>query len=451
MAIDLSDLMDLEVEVENEDKVNENQVNSDTTKEDVNAEIEAITKELEDKKNKEVDITENLPAGIDKEEFKKTHNALEKKAQNTELDPKVRQKVNQIKSSMDLTKASNISLYGSGSQEKISNYSRSVLEKTKSQDSGEVGSLLTDLMVTVKNTDIERQGEKSFFDRLFGGAKNKVESIIAKQQSIETQIDIISSKLLQSRDLLLKDVDMLDKLYEENLHYYDNIVTYIIAGKEIIDENNNEIIPNMLAEVEKLEDDAEKSKAIQQVRDYQSNINRFEKRIHDLEISRVVAVQMMPQLKLIQNNDQMLADKVQDAVVNTIPLWRTQFVMAISMERQKNVAELSRQVSEATDELIVRNAEILHDNSIEIKKEAERDIVSLESLEKSQQLLISTIEETLQIEEDARKARRESEVRMREMEHELREAAVRAIAKRDEMDNISLDRAKDRNLSLISG
>lgn len=451
MAIDLSDLMDLEVEVENEDKVNENQVNSETTKEDVNAEIEAITKELEDKKNKEVDITENLPAGIDKEEFKKTHNALEKKAQNTELDPKVRQKVNQIKSSMDLTKASNISLYGSGSQEKISNYSRSVLEKTKSQDSGEVGSLLTDLMITVKNTDIERQGEKSFFDRLFGGAKNKVESIIAKQQSIETQIDIISSKLLQSRDLLLKDVDMLDKLYEENLHYYDNIVTYIIAGKEIIEENNNEIIPNMLAEVEKLEDDAEKSKAIQQVRDYQSNINRFEKRIHDLEISRVVAVQMMPQLKLIQNNDQMLADKVQDAVVNTIPLWRTQFVMAISMERQKNVAELSRQVSEATDELIVRNAEILHDNSIEIKKEAERDIVSLESLEKSQQLLISTIEETLQIEEDARKARRESEVRMREMEHELREAAVRAIAKRDEMDNISLDRAKDRNLSLISG
>mgnify|MGYP001942187762 CR=1 FL=1 len=244
---------------------------------------------------------------------------------------------------------------------------------------------------------------------------------------------------------------MLDKLYEENLHYYDNIVTYIIAGKEIIEENNNEIIPNMLAEVEKLEDDAEKSKAIQQVRDYQSNINRFEKRIHDLEISRVVAVQMMPQLKLIQNNDQMLADKVQDAVVNTIPLWRTQFVMAISMERQKNVSELSRQVSEATDELIVRNAEILHDNSIEIKKEAERDIVSLESLEKSQQLLISTIEETLQIEEDARKARRESEVRMREMEHELREAAVRAIAKRDEMDNISLDRAKDRNLSLISG
>ncbi len=451
MAIDLSDLMDLEVEVENEDKVNENQVNSETTKEDVNAEIEAINKELEDKKNKEVDITENLPAGIDKEEFKKTHNALEKKAQNTELDPKVRQKVNQIKSSMDLTKASNISLYGSGSQEKISNYSRSVLEKTKSQDSGEVGSLLTDLMITVKNTDIERQGEKSFFDRLFGGAKNKVESIIAKQQSIETQIDIISSKLLQSRDLLLKDVDMLDKLYEENLHYYDNIVTYIIAGKEIIEENNNEIIPNMLAEVEKLEDDAEKSKAIQQVRDYQSNINRFEKRIHDLEISRVVAVQMMPQLKLIQNNDQMLADKVQDAVVNTIPLWRTQFVMAISMERQKNVAELSRQVSEATDELIVRNAEILHDNSIEIKKEAERDIVSLESLEKSQQLLISTIEETLQIEEDARKARRESEVRMREMEHELREAAVRAIAKRDEMDNISLDRAKDRNLSLISG
>lgn len=451
MAIDLSDLMDLEVEVENEDKVNENQVNSEITKEDVNAEIEAITKELEDKKNKEVDITENLPAGIDKEEFKKTHNALEKKAQNTELDPKVRQKVNQIKSSMDLTKASNISLYGSGSQEKISNYSRSVLEKTKSQDSGEVGSLLTDLMVTVKNTDIERQGEKSFFGRLFGGAQNKVESIIAKQQSIETQIDIISSKLLQSRDLLLKDVDMLDKLYEENLHYYDNIVTYIIAGKEIIDENNNEIIPNMLAEVEKLEDDAEKSKAIQQVRDYQSNINRFEKRIHDLEISRVVAVQMMPQLKLIQNNDQMLADKVQDAVVNTIPLWRTQFVMAISMERQKNVAELSRQVSEATDELIVRNAEILHDNSIEIKKEAERDIVSLESLEKSQQLLISTIEETLQIEEDARKARRESEVRMREMEHELREAAVRAIAKRDEMDNISLDRAKDRDLSLISG
>lgn len=446
MSIKLSDLVELETE-----PMEETSGEAGSEKIDVETNLATIHRELTENETSPRDFVEDLPQGIDKEIFQKYRDAIEKKQADKPLDPATRTKVDRIKRSMDLTKAANISLYGSGSQEKISNYSKGILEKTKSKDTGEVGSLLTDLMVTVKNTDLKPEGEKSFLEKLFGGTKNRVEALIAKQESVETQIDIISSKLMESKDLLIKDVELLDRLYEENLSYYDNIVAYIIAGKEMIDENNRTVIPNMLAEAEKIEDEAEKSKAVQRIRGYQSNLSRFEKRIHDLEISRVVSVQMMPQLKLIQNNDEMLADKIQDAVMNTIPLWRTQFVMALTLARQQNVAELSRQVSEASDALIVKNAEILHDNSISIKKESERDIVSMESLEKSQELLISTIEETLQIEEEAKKARMESEVRMQMMEQQLREAAIKAIAKKNEINKIGSTRASGSDLDIIEG
>ena len=448
MPFDLDELMGTQIEKDDEDdkEVEEKKDNAEL-------EIEQITKELERKKSEAYDISDNLPTTtkIDKEEFKRFQKALTKKEEQTELDPKTRVKVDQIKKSMDLTKASNISIFGSGSQDKISNYSRSVLEKTRAKDSGEIGTLLTDLMVTVKNTDIKPESEKNFLEKIFGKATNKVETIAAKQQDIETQIDIITSKLQESRIYLLKDVEMMDRLYEENLEYYDNLHTYIIAGKEIIKENNEVIIPQMLMEANDIEDSGEKSRAVQQIRDYQQNVNRFEKRVHDLEISRVISVQMMPQLKLIQGNDLQLADKVQDAIMNVIPLWRTQFVMALALQRQGEIASLSSQVSKTSDELITRNAQMLHDNTINVKKEAERSIVSLESLEKSQELLISTIEETLEIEEDARQKRAESEGRMKEMELQLQDALVANMKKRDEIIQKRFNTTSQSDLDMISG
>lgn len=442
MAINLDDIMDIEKDVEDQ----ENEITNDT-----NTGIEQIKQNLEEMKTAEVDLTEKLSDNVDKEEFKKIQNSLAKKEVEVQLDPQTRLQVDKIKKAMDLTKATNISMFGSKSQENISNYSRSILEKTKAKDSGEVGQKLTELMVTVKGTDIKMESEKGFFDKIFGKAKNQVEIITAKQESIETQLDIISSQLMEARFGLLKDVDMLDKLYEENLQYYDNLNMYIIAGKEMIKEETEQRIPNMLIQVEQMENQDEKSRAVQAIRDYQSNVNRFEKRIHDLEISKVISIQMMPQLKMIQDNDLQLADKVQDAVNNTIPLWRTQFVMALTLQRQAEVAKLSKSISDATDEFIVRNSQMLYDNTIEVKKEAERSIVSIEALEKSQELLIKTIEETIQIEEDAKQQRKEAEVRMVGMQQELAHALTQSIQKRDQNNKLTHSTQTKTNLDLISG
>lgn len=446
------EIMKIDIQKDEED-VKKESLNNEKN-ENPNLEIEKIREELESKRNQEYDLSTNLPSNtkIDVEQFKEYHKGMNDFEAENSLPAERREIVNNIKQSMDLTKAVNISLYGSKSQEKISDYSKSILDKTKAKDSGEVGVILTELMVNVKSTDIKPESEKGFLEKIFSKPKNQIEILKAKQDTVEAQLEIISAKLVEARYSLLKDIEVLDKLYDENIKYYNNLNNYIIAGKEILYENNNIIIPQMLEEANKISEDGEKSKAVQQIRDYQANVNRFEKRIHDLEVSKVISMQMMPQLKLIQENDSLLADKIQGAVNNTIPLWRTQFVIALSLDNQTKNAKLSNQISEASDDLIRRNSERLKQSTVEIKKEAEKSIVSMDALQEAQSNFIDTINETLAIEEAARKSRKDAEGKMRDMELELREALLKNVRKRDQMNNLSLSKLEENDdMKMITG
>lgn len=439
MAIDLDDLMEFDTE-------DENQSPSNNTQEDINY----IEKQLEESKNRNIDLTESISNEmlIDKNEFRKFQKAIEKKEMNTEISPQIREKVDKIKSSMDLRKSTNIVAFGSKSQERISNYSKSVLNKTKGKDSGEVGKLLTDLMLQVKDT--KKPEQKNIVQKLIYKAQRKTDLVKADQQSVQNQIATIENKLKESRQHLMNDINLMDELYQENLQYYEDLNAFIIAGKEIIKENNEQIIPNMLKEVDNIENEGEKSKAVQQIKDYQSNVNRFEKRVHDLEVSKVISIQMMPQLKLIQDNDMQLADKIQDAIVNVVPLWQNQFVIAMGLKGQKDAVDLSKMVSKTSNDLIKMNADMLHDNTLNVKREAERSIVDMETLEYAQNKLISTIEESLQIEAEAKKEREKSQERMAKMENELRIALLNSINKSDEAINTNTQKSiSSRNNNFI--
>lgn len=424
-------------DLENTDKVKEDLESTDIIEGSESSEdtIKKIREEIEKSKIRDYDLSKNLSDNplIDRKEFNKLQKKVKEKEKYLQLDEKTRNKVDNIKNKMDLTKAVNISIYGSNSQKKISDYSKTILKETKSRDNGEVGKILTELMVNVKNSEISGNKEKNPLKRLFKKPADKIETLMARQESIEKQINIVEDKLDESHNSLMKDIMVIDKLYQENLEYFENLNTYIIAGKEIIKENNEITIPKMLEEINNIEDEGEKSKAVQQVRDYQSNLNRFEKRVFDLETTRVVSIQMMPQLKMIQDNDSQLADKIQDALTNVVPLWRSQFVIAASLGRQKDVLDITKKVSDTTNELIRKNSDMLHQNTVETKKEVERSTVDIETLEYAHQTILSTLEETAQIEEDARRIRKESEARMQAMEEELRQSLI----KRAEMNSKS--------------
>lgn len=404
-------------------------------------------------KSENLNNDEGIIVGEEKTEKKvaELKNEIEVREEQKSLDPEFRNKINTIKEKTDLTNAGNIALFGSGAQEKISNYSKSVLEKTSAKDAGEIGETLSSLMATVKSTDVKPESEKGFLEKLFGRTKNKAEIMIAKQQDVETQLQIITSKLHESRYELLKDIEMVRRLYDENISYYDNLNAYIIAGKEIIEESNNNIIPAMFNEAELLEDEGQKSKAIQQIRDYQSNVNRFDKRIHDLQTSKTISMMMMPQLKIIEGNDLQLADKVQDAIVNVIPAWRMQILLSLGLDEQKRIAGLSKNITDTMGEMLTDNATKIYENSVEIKREVERDSVDIDKLEEANNTIIKTIEETLTIEEEAKKARKDSEERMEKMEVQLRESLLAAQKRKN--DNLEINnRNSGRNaLDVLKG
>lgn len=432
MTINLNDLMDgYEIEpkkekVQKEENKKEEKATEKTTS-NADKEIEQLKKELALMKKEKYNFDELTNANIDRDEFFKVQNAIEKKeSQNVILDKEVRRKVDLIKNKMDVRQSANIAIFGSSAQKQISDYSKTILEKTKTKDSGEIGDALSNLLVTIKSVDTRTDDEKGFFSRLFNKGKKQADLMIAQQKSVESQLEGITSNLQESRYELLKDIEMLGRLYKENLIYYDNLNAYVLAGKEIVDENNNVIMPQLLEDAAKLTDEGEKSKAVQQIRGYQSNINRLSKRVHDLQTSRTISIMMMPQLKIIENNNLQLADKIQDAVVNVIPAWRTQVLISLSLDEQKKVANISKSVSDAMGEMLVSNSKKIYDNSVLIKEEVERDSVDIDKLEEANNFIIKTIEETLTIEEEAKKARIDSEQRMEKMEEQLRESLLRA-------------------------
>ncbi|MDU1829272.1 toxic anion resistance protein [Anaerococcus sp.] len=349
---------------------------------------------------------------LDKKEIAKlTEKRVEK------ISPEDRSKIDEIKNQIDLRNSQMSSVYGTNAQKSIAQFSETILSEVRSKDAGEVGELMSDLLVKVNDVDIQTMGEKSLIDRIFGGSKNQIEKYMTRFQNMEVQIDKISAKLETARMEILKDIGVFDKLYEENIDYFKELERYIIAGEESIEEMRNETLPALYKEAEA----SDEPMAMQVVRDFEENVNRFEKRIFDLKTSKAVALQTAPQIKLIQNNDQLLVDKITDSINNTIPLWKSQVIIALGLNRQQEIVDMQKQVSDTTNELLKRNSENLKNSTAEIQKEAQRSTIDVDTLKEVNQNLIDTIHESMQIQEDATNQRKLAEKELMDIQNNLRD------------------------------
>ena len=346
------------------------------------------------------------------------------RAQVEELSPEQRVRVEEVKNSIDLIDSQAVLQYGVGAQRNISSFSDNILTQVRSKDSGYVGELMSDLVLKVKEVDVDGLDE-GFLDKLpfLKNASRAVKKFMQRYEKLEVQIDRIEQQLDQARMQMLKDITMFDGLYEKNLEYFRELQIYIAAGEEKLKELQEITLPQLHAEATAKGD----AMSAQVVRDFEDTVNRFEKKIHDLKLSKAVAIQTAPQIRLIQNNDKMLVDKIQTAILSTIPLWKSQIVIALGLHRQEIVLKMQRSVSDATNTLLTKNAELLRQNSTEVARESERGIVDLETLKKVNADLISTIEETIKIQQEGRAARQNAETELLSIEQKLKEALLTAI------------------------
>ena len=315
---------------------------------------------------------------------------------------------------IDLTKSTVILQYGAGTQKKMADFSESALENVKSKDLGEVGTLLSSVVTELKDFDEE---ETKGFLGLFKKGANKLEAMKAKYAKAETNVNQIVQVLEGHQVQLLKDVAVLDKMYELNLSYYKELTMYILAGKKKLQETRGTQLQELRqrAAMTGLAEDAQAAK------DLDDMCNRFEKKLYDLELTRQIAMQTAPQIRMVQSNDTIMVEKIQSTVVNTIPLWKSQMVLALGVENSMQAAEAQRQVTDITNELLKKNAEKLKLASVETAKEAERGIVDMETLTATNQALISTFDEVMKIQQEGRIKRQEAEAQMQLMENELKQ------------------------------
>ena len=303
--------------------------------------------------------------------------------------------------------------YGSGTQKKMSAFSEGTLEKVRSKDLGEVGELLNGVVVELKGFDEEEEkGNKGFFKKKI----SKAQTLKLRYSKIEGNIDEICEKLEGHQVQLLKDVAILDKMYDLNLTYFKELSMYILAGKKKLEEVRSTQLAELMskAQISGLPEDAQAAK------DLDSMCNRFEKKLHDLELTRMISIQTAPQIRLVQNNDTQMVEKIQSTIVNTIPLWKSQMLLALGVEHSSQAAAAQRQVTDMTNELLKKNAETLKMSTIETAKESERGIADLETLKATNESLISTLDEVMNIQREGREKRREAEAELRNMENELK-------------------------------
>lgn len=343
------------------------------------------------------------------------------RAQVEELSPEQKARVEEVKNSIDLMDSQAALQYGVGAQRNISSFSDNILTQVRSKDSGYVGELMSDLVLKVKEVDVDGLDE-GFLDKLpfLKNASRAVKKFMQRYEKLEAQIDRIEQQLDQARMQMLKDITMFDGLYEKNLEYFRELQIYIAAGEEKLQELQETTLPQLRAEAAAKGD----AMSAQVVWDFEDTVNRFEKKIHDLKLSKTVAIQTAPQIRLIQNNDKMLVDKIQTAILSTIPLWKSQIVIALGLHRQESVLKMQRSVSDATNTLLTKNAELLRQNSTEVAKESERGIVDLETLKKVNADLISTIEETIKIQQEGRIARQNAEAELAGIEEQLKQTLL---------------------------
>lgn len=325
-----------------------------------------------------------------------------------------RKAVQDFVTKIDLLNSKGILEYGAGTQKKMADFSEKTLENVRGKDLGEIGELLGSVVQEVKEFDAD-EDDKGFFSFLKKPAK-KIEALKIKYDKAETNIAKITSALESHQITLLKDVAILDKMYEMNLDYYKELTMYILAGKQKLDDVRNGEL-NDLYEKAKTTGLAEDAQA---ARDLDETCNRFEKKIHDLDLTRTISMQTAPQIRLIQSNNSQMAEKIQSTIVNTLPLWKNQMVIALGLEHSLQAAEAQRKVTDATNELLKKNAEKLKTASVETAKATERGIVDIETLKVTNASLISTLDEVMKIQQDGRAKRAAAETELRHMEKELK-------------------------------
>jgi uncharacterized protein YaaN involved in tellurite resistance len=335
------------------------------------------------------------------------------------IPPENREKAFQLAQQIDPKNHQAIITYGTQAQSKLMTFSNSMIEHVKKEDIGEVGEILSDLMKKFNevNPDELKPEKRSMFSRMFGKIQHSLQEVLSKYQKTGAQIDRISVKLERSKNTLMSDVVFLEKLYEHNKEYFHALNVYIAAGELKLDELNQSTIPKLKQKAEQTQDQM----AFQEVNDMMQFADRLDKRIYDLKLSREITVQSAPQIRLIQNTNQALIEKIQSSIMTAIPLWKNQVAIALTLIRQRNAVEAQKQVSKTTNELLLKNAEMLKTNTIETAKENERGIVDIETLKKTQENLIQTLEETIRIQQEGRVKRRQAEHELSQMEDELKQ------------------------------
>ena len=334
----------------------------------------------------------------------------------SKLSPAEQAAVKEFAEKIDILNTEQVMNYGSAAQKNITEFSDAALSTVRTKDLGQVGDMLSDLVIELKGLNFEPE-EKKGLRGLFKKSTQSIASLKAQYDKAEVNVDKIVESLEKHEITLMKDISMMDKMYERNQEYLKELTMYILAGKIKIEHLRNVELPEMQAKAREsgLPEDA------QAANDFANMIGRFEKKIHDLELTRTISIQMSPQIRMIQNNDTLMAEKIRSSIVNTIPLWKSQMVMALSLHHSEQAMKAQREVTDVTNELLTKNAQALHQGSVSVAREAERGIVDLETLKKTNQELIATLDEVRQIQDDGRARRAQAEEELGRIEGELKQ------------------------------
>lgn len=359
----------------------------------------AVAQAVEEKKEVEIELKELKNEALEFERLSETEQAA----------------VKEFSAQIDVKNAEQIMNYGSAAQKNISEFSSAALGNVKTKDMDEIGKEISDLVVELRGFNFNEKESKGFLG-LFKKARQSIESLKAQYEKAEVNVNKIVEELENHEIILLKDIALMDAMYEKNLQYYRELTMYIIAGKLRIKELREVELPKYQAKAKEsgLAEDA------QEANDFANLISRFEKKIHDLELTRIVSIQMSPQIRMIQANDTVMAEKIRSSIVNTIPLWKSQMVLALTMQHSYNAMNAQREVTDVTNMLLEKNAEKLRQGSVEIAKESERSIIDIETLRKANENLIATLEDVKRIQQEGRDKRASAEIELTKIEDELK-------------------------------
>ena len=332
------------------------------------------------------------------------------------LSEEEKKAIDEFVEKIDVTDATQVLQFGASSQAKISEFSDSVLEDVRTKNTGAVGDLLASLVAEIKSFDGDVTKEPKGLGKLFTNAKKEIDKILAKYTKIEKNIDVIEKDLEKDKILMLKDIALFDTMYEKNLTYFKEISLYIIAGEKKLEELREKVLP----ELKKKAEESGEQIDVQKVNDMENTINRFEKKIYDLKTTRIISIQMAPQIRLLQNNEAELVEKIQSSITNTIPLWKNQMVLALGISNAKSALKNQQAVSNLTNEMLKKNSETLKQGSIDIAKESERAIIDIETLKKTNADIIETLDAVIEIHKNGRIQRQEAEAELQNIEKELK-------------------------------